>query len=245
MARYFIGTSGWHYVDWQGRFYPEKLPKAKWLEFYSRRFSTVELNNSFYHLPTENAFTKWYSDTPAGFIFALKASRFITHIRRLKDIGEAEETLINRARLLGEKLGPLLYQLPPNLHRDDDLLESFLSGLPEGLKHVVEFRHRSWLDREVFNILSKYKTGLCIFDMPEMSSPAIATADFAYVRFHGSEAMFSSRYTDDELADWAGKIEDIAANVEAVYIYFNNDVSGFAIENASTIGNYLEGCQGS
>jgi len=161
-------------------------------------------------------------------------------MKRLKDIKEAEENFLNRAEILGDKLGPLLYQLPPNLHRDDDLLETFLRGLPQGKKHTIEFRHRSWLEDEVFNILRRYNAGLCVFDMPDLTCPVVATADFAYVRFHGSEALFSSRYTDEELADWARRIAAMAGNVASVYIYFNNDVSGFAVENARTIRSYLE-----
>ena len=241
MARYFIGTSGWYYDDWQGRFYPEGLSGAKWLEFYSCQFPTVELNNSFYRLPTERAFTRWYESTPVDFTFAVKVSRFITHIKRLRDSEEAEKNFIGRAKILGEKLGPILYQLPPNLRRDDSLLESFLSSLPQEIRHVIEFRHESWLDEEVFNILRRYKAGLCVFDMPGFTCPPVATVDFAYVRFHGSEALFSSCYTDDELAEWADKITNMAVKLEAVYIYFNNDVSGFAVENAVTLRSYLEG----
>jgi len=142
-VRYYIGTSGWHYDDWRGRFYPEKLPKAKWLEFYSQQFSTVELNNSFYRLPSEEAFNKWHDSSPAGFTFAVKVSRFITHIKRLKDCDEAVENFMSRAAGLKEKLGPLLYQLPPGLHRNDETLENFLKKLPQSLKHVIEFRHQS------------------------------------------------------------------------------------------------------
>ena len=240
MARYFIGTSGWHYEDWRSRFYPQDLSRAKWLEFYSREFATVELNNSFYRLPTENAFAKWYSDTPDGFSFAVKASRFITHIKRLKNVEEAEETFIGRAEILCEKLGPILYQLPPSLHRDDGLLDSFLSGLPRGVRHVIEFRHQSWLDEDVFDILRRNSAGLCVFDMPRFTCPVVATADYAYVRFHGSEALFSSSYTNEELADWANWITEVAKSLESVYIYFNNDVSGYAVENAKTIRDYLE-----
>ena len=240
MARYFIGTSGWHYDDWRSRFYPQDLPREKWLEFYSREFATVELNNSFYRLPTENAFAKWYSDTPDGFSFAVKASRFITHIKRLKNVEEAEETFIGRAEILCEKLGPILYQLPPSLHRDDGLLDSFLSGLPRGVRHVIEFRHQSWLDEDVFDILRRNSAGLCVFDMPRFTCPVVATADYAYVRFHGSEALFSSSYTNEELADWANWITEVAKSLESVYIYFNNDVSGYAVENAKTIRDYLE-----
>ena len=238
--RYYIGTSGWHYNHWQGRFYPETLSKVKWLEFYATHFNTVELNNSFYRLPSEAAFAAWHESSPANFIFAVKVSRFITHIKRLKNTEEAVEKFISRAKILGDKLGPLLYQLPPNMHRRDEVLESFLSTLPRGLKHVIEFRHQSWLEEEVFETLHKYNVGFCVFDMPSVNCPLVATADFAYVRFHGSSALYSSCYSDKELADWAKRLSDLAVNLKEVYIYFNNDAEAFAVGNAKTLRGYLQ-----
>jgi uncharacterized protein YecE (DUF72 family) len=240
LTRYFIGTSGWHYDDWRGRFYPEKLPKAKWLEFYARQFTTLELNNPFYHLPTEKAFQNWHDASPDRFVFAVKVSRFITHIKRLKDCDEAVNNFMSRAVILKEKLGPLLYQLPPGLHRDDDRLKSFLNILPQGMKHAIEFRHKSWFEEEVFDILRKYDVGFCIFDMPKLTSPIIVTADFAYIRFHGSGSLYSSKYSDKEMADWAKKIKRLAKYLKEVYIYFNNDVAGYALENARMIRSYFE-----
>jgi uncharacterized protein YecE (DUF72 family) len=237
---YYIGTSGWHYDHWRQRFYPQKLSKPGWLDFYARHFSTVELNNSFYRLPSEAAFANWRDASPANFSFAVKVSRFITHIKRLKGAEEAVETFMTRAKILGEKLGPLLYQLPPNMHRNDERLESFLSILPHGLKHVVEFRHQSWLDEGVFEILRRYRTGLCVFDMPSLRCPLVATADFAYIRFHGSEGLYYSCYSDEELADWAKSLAHLAANLKAMYIYFNNDAEAFAVKNAITIRDYLQ-----
>ncbi len=237
---YYIGTSGWHYDHWRTRFYPEKLAKPKWLEFYASNFTTVELNNSFYKLPSEAAFAAWRDSSPANFTFAVKVSRFITHIKRLRDTKEAVDKFISRAQILGEKLGPLLYQLPPNMLRDDERLESFLSILPPGIKHVFEFRHQSWLEEPVFGILHKYNTGLCIFDMPSLSCPLVATADFVYVRFHGSTGLYSSCYSDEELADWAKRLADLAVNLKAVYIYFNNDAEAFAVRNAMTLRGYLQ-----
>ena len=237
--QYHIGTSGWHYEHWRGRFYPEKLTKAEWLEFYATHFTTVELNNSFYRLPSEAAFTTWHDFSPANFIFAVKVSRFITHIRRLKNSEEAVEKFVSRAKILGEKLGPLLYQLPPNMQRSDEVLESFLITLPQGMKHVFEFRHHSWFEERVFEILHRYDMGFCIFDMPSLTCPLIATADFAYIRFHGSSGLYFSCYSDEELADWAKKLANLAVNLKAVYIYFNNDAEAFAVRNAITIGDYL------
>lgn len=240
MTQYYIGTSGWHYDDWRGRFYPEKLPKTQWLEFYAKHFSTLELNNTFYHLPSENAFKNWYSSSPPDFIFAVKASRYITHIKRLKDCGDEANKFTSRAVLLKEKLGPLLYQLPPGLHRDDGKLNDFLKVLPSEGKHVIEFRDESWFKEEVYEILRQYKVGFCIFDMPKFTSPIIATTDFAYIRFHGSDSLYSSCYTDKEIANWSEKIKRLAKKLESIYIYFNNDIAGYAIENASTLRGYLE-----
>jgi len=237
--QYYIGTSGWHYDHWQHRFYPEKLPKVKWLEFYASHFTTVELNNSFYRLPSEAAFTTWYDSSPTNFTFAVKVSRFITHIKRLKNSEEAVDKFITRAKILEEKLGPLLYQLPPNMPRNDEVLESFLSSLPQGMKHVIEFRHQSWLKEKVFEILHKYDIGLCVFDMPSFSCPLVTTADFVYIRFHGSTWLYFSCYSDEELADWAKRLANLAANLKAVYIYFNNDAEAFAERNAITLRSCL------
>ena len=237
--KYYIGTSGWVYPHWREVFYPPKLSQSKWLEFYTRHFATVELNNSFYRLPSEQAFANWRDTSPPGFVYAVKVSRFITHIKRLKDVAEPVATFLSRARHLNEKLGPLLYQLPPNMHRNDERLDSFLSLLPKGLHHVVEFRHRSWLDEGVFDILRRHNVGLCVFDMPDMSCPLVATANFAYIRFHGSSGLYFSCYSDEELEDWARRISALAKDLDAVYIYFNNDAEGFAVKNAQTLAEKL------
>jgi uncharacterized protein YecE (DUF72 family) len=237
---YFIGTSGWHYEHWRGGFYPEKLPKAKWLEFYAGNFNTVELNNSFYRLPSEAAFLNWRGSTPVNFTFSVKVSRFITHIKRLRDTREALEKFIDRAKILGEKLGPLLYQLPPGMRRNDELLELFLSNLPQGSKHVFEFRHRSWFEDGVFQILRRHNAGFCVYDMPSVTCPLVATANFIYIRFHGSTGLYWSCYSDEELADWAKRLAALAENSKPIYAYFNNDARGFAVKNALTLENFLK-----
>lgn len=236
---YHIGTSGWHYDHWRCRFYPEKMARARWLGYYAGNFDTVELNSSFYRLPSEAAFTAWRESSPPGFTFAVKVSRFVTHIKRLKGAEEATKTFLSRASLLEGKLGPLLYQLPPNMHRDDGRLESFLDTLPPGVKHVLEFRHQSWLDDSIFEMLSRYNIALCVFDMPSLDCPLVATADFAYVRFHGINELYSSSYSDEELASWARRLAGLAAS--EIYIYFNNDAEAFALKNAATLRRYLEG----
>lgn len=238
-VKYHIGTSGWHYDHWRGDFYPQALPKTKWLEFYAQTFSTVELNNSFYHLPSENAFDNWRQGTPPGFIFAIKVSRLITHLKKLRNVATALDNFIARSELLEEKLGPLLYQIPPNMHRNDDVLEAFLASLQRGRQHVFEFRHQSWLEPEVFRLLSRHNAALCVFNMPELSCPVEATTDFAYIRFHGSRSLYSSEYTDQELEDWAQRIKKLPRTVNTVYIYFNNDAGAFAIKNALALKQKL------
>jgi len=238
-SKLFVGTSGWHYDWWRGRFYPNDLAKPKWLEFYARHFPTVELNNSFYRLPSENAFANWRDSSPEDFAFAVKVSRFITHIKRLRNAEEPLNTFLSRAKVLQEKLGPLLYQLPPNMKRNDELLASFLSLLPKELKHVIEFRNESWLDEQVFQILTEHNVGFCVFDMPDLTTALVATADFAYIRFHGSAGLYSSCYSDEELKHWAEKIANLSQGLKAVYIYFNNDAEGFAVRNAMTLTSYL------
>ncbi len=236
----FVGTSGWHYEHWQGLFYPPELDRSRWLEHYSRRFGTVEINNSFYRMPSETAFTAWRRATPESFVFAVKASRYITHIKRLRDSRTPVDNFIARARLLGSKLGPVLYQLPPGLPRDDARLEAFLQILPRGVRHVFEFRHESWLVPEVLALLRRHSAGFCVFDMPGLQCPLAATAKFAYIRFHGSTALYSTRYTDEELAGWAERLRGLDAGVEDMYIYFNNDARAYAVENAVKLKELLE-----
>ncbi len=235
----YTGTSGWHYSHWEGRFYPSGLPRARWLDFYARHFTTVELNNSFYRLPSEKAFVSWKETSPPGFVYAVKVSRFITHIKRLRNAQEALDNFLARAQLLQGKLGPLLYQLPPQMPRNEPVLEAFLSLLPPGLHHAFEFRHASWLDDKVFQLLRRYNAGFCIFDMPQFPCPVVVTADFAYFRFHGSTSLYSSCYSDAELEEWARKIAALSQNLTSVYIYFNNDAEAFAIQNAQDLAPKL------
>jgi uncharacterized protein YecE (DUF72 family) len=242
MVQYFTGTSGWHYEHWKERFYPPILSKSHWLQFYAEHFNTVEINNSFYHLPTEKAFATWYRTSPATFTFAIKVSRYITHVKRLNDCEEPLNKFFNLAEMLQQKLGPLLYQLPPNMHRNDDRLESLLSILPDKYRHVFEFRHESWFHEDIFDILREYNAGFCIFDMPELTCPVISTADFAYVRFHGKDSLYASNYSDKQLMDWASALMSLAKtkHLKSVYAYFNNDNEAFAVKNAVTLHQYLK-----
>ncbi|MCK4262860.1 MAG: DUF72 domain-containing protein [Dehalococcoidia bacterium] len=237
--KYYIGCSGWHYDHWRGLYYPDGLAKPGWLQFYASGFSTVELNNTFYRLPSERALANWRESTPPDFIFAVKVSRFITHVKRLRNLGSPMREFLSRIRLLKEKLGPILYQLPPNMRRNEELLMEFLSSLPPEYKHVLEFRHESWLNDSVFHILRQHSVGLCVFDMPGFRCPLGATADFAYLRFHGSASLYSSCYSDEELSWWAREIVQLGKDVRAVYIYFNNDAEAFAVRNALTLSQLI------
>lgn len=241
MTTYCVGTSGWHYEHWRRVFYPGDLPKSKWLAYYCQHFSTVEINNSFYRLPSETAFQQWRDTVPAGFVFALKVSRLITHLKKLRNSEAPLKLFLDRANLLQDRFGPLLYQLPPMMHRHDDVLEEFLKLLPANRRHTFEFRHESWLDAEIFKILAKYNVALCLLDMPDMTTPTIATADFAYMRFHGSTDLYASNYSDGALRRRARDLREMSKrqNLKAVYIYFNNDAYGYAVKNAMTLKSIL------
>ena len=235
-----IGTSGWHYADWQGRFYPEKLAKNKWFEHYAKVFDTVEINNTFYRLPKEQTFQNWHRQAPKNFLFAVKANRFITHIKRLKDPQESLERFFKGAKLLRKNLGPILYQLPPSFHRDLDRLESFLEVLSKKLIAVFEFRHKSWFSQDTCDLLRKFNAGFCIHDMPAMKVPRVVTSDVIYIRFHGPTGRYQGNYSKSALQDWAGWIKDNLKGKKAVFAYFNNDYNAYAINNAKTLKEQFE-----
>lgn len=237
--RYFVGTSGWHYDHWRGAYYPAGLPKSRWLEYCTRDFCTLELNNSFYRLPSERAFDRWRDTSPDGFVFAVKASRYITHIRTLREVGEPVRGFLERAGRLGPKLGPILYQLPPTLHRDDRRLAAFLAVLPAGYRHAVEFRHPSWLVPPVFDMLRQHGVGFCAFDLVGLACPFEVTAGFAYLRFHGYSGKYWGLYPDGELRRWADTLRGLGPEVEAAYVYFNNDAEAAAVANARTLAAML------
>jgi len=239
-AELHIGTSGWHYKHWLGEFYPAKIPSAKMLEWYSRHFDTVELNNSFYRLPTGQAFLHWRSVAPAGFTFAVKASRFITHMKKLKDPELSLENFLERARLLREKLGPILFQLPPRWPVNVERLESFLQALPHSCRCVFEFRDASWNTPEVYRILGRHNAALCIHDWRAHRGPNEITADFTYVRMHGPEGTYQGAYSAEYLQQLAERMERWRSELAAVYVYFNNDQGGFAVRDAIALRGMLK-----
>lgn len=235
MKKEFIGTSGWIYKDWWGRFYPEDLPQNKTLEFYSKNFDTVELNASFYHLPKKKTFKNWDSRTPKGFIFSVKGSKFITHNLKLSRPKEPIERFFNEAKGLGNKLEVVLWQLPPNLGKDLDRLNNFLKILPKRGKDAFEFRHESWLSEDVYEILKKFSVGWVIQSSRRWPTKEIVTANFIYLRFHGLGSLYSSNYSDEELSTWATKIKSWLKDGLDVYAYFNNDHNAYAVYNAKKL----------
>jgi len=228
-AKLYIGTSGWFYDSWAGNFYPGDLSKNKWLKCYCQYFNTVEINNSFYHLPKKETFNNWALQTPDNFVFAVKVSRYITHIKRLVDCLEPFKKLLYPASGLGSKLGLFLFQMPPNLKKNIKKLEDFLKIIPENLRCVFEFRNESWFYDEVYNLLDESGAGITISSSPGFPYHEIITGNFCYIRMHGSEQLYSSSYSSKELQKLAAIIrQNLKKNINT-YVYFNNDMFGYAI----------------
>lgn len=235
-----IGTSGWHYAGWFGAFYPETLRKKDALAYYVTRFDCAELNAPFYRTPTEQAVEAWYSATPADFRFAWKASRFITHWRRLIVNDNSLQLLSSRAELLREKLGPILFQLHPKMTIDLTRLAAFLEHLPRDRFHTFEFRHPSWYDEPVFALLRDHNAALCISDQADAPAPCISTADWAYVRNHGPSGRYHGSYDDRRLQEWAKAIRKWRSQGKQVWCFFDNDVKSAAPTDAARLLGMLE-----
>jgi uncharacterized protein YecE (DUF72 family) len=240
MARVHIGTSGWHYKHWRGSFYPEKCPASQMLAFYLQHFDTVEINNSFYRLPDPSALACWRGSTPANFVFAVKASRFITHNKKLKDPENALQNFLPRAQVLGKKLGPILFQLPPSWKVNAARLEAFLRTLPRRHRYAFEFREPSWHKPEILSLLRRYNAAYCIYELAGYHTPFAITADFAYVRLHGPGGKYQGSYTQKKLDEWAGRIAQWQRSLRAVYVYFDNDQAGYAAQNALELKRMTE-----
>ena len=230
-----VGCSGWVYKHWRGILYPEGLPQRRWFERYAEEFDTVEINASFYRVPLGSTFEGWRDKAPPDFRYAVKVNRFVTHMKKLLDCEEEVDRFISLARQLGDKLGPLLYQLPPSLHRNLERLDAFLGHLPGDLEHVVEFRHKSWYDEEVLAALDKHHVGFVTHDMKGLVSPRWASGKAAYVRFHGAGGKYWGRYSDDALLEWTDWVLEQASVGRSVWCYFNNDIHGHAIDDARTL----------
>ena len=230
-----IGCSGWIYRHWRGRFYPEKLAVKKWFAFYAEHFDTVEINNSFYRLPKAETFDAWAAQAPPGFRYAVKANRFLTQAKKLKDCEEPLQRMMPPFRHLGETLGPILYQLPPRFRLNLERLEDFLELVPKDVTNVFEFRDKSWYTDAVFALLERHGASFCAHDMPGLESPRLAVGPAAYLRFHGGQGKYWGRYPDDALLAAADWIAAEARGGREVWIYFNNDTEGAAIEDALTL----------
>jgi len=236
----YIGTSGWNYRSWQPKFYREGLEQEKWLDHYSGKFNSVEINNTFYQLPEKSTFKKWSKDTPESFIFAVKASRYITHMKKLNDCAQAVEKLMEYSSKLGDKLGIFLLQLPSNQGKDYTKLENFLKLLPDKYQYAFEFRHDSWFDDSIFELLEKNKCGIVINSSPGFPFHDIAAGAICYIRMHGDKKLYSSRYSEDELKRFAEIMIKYHDKGYSSYIYFNNDAEGHAVEDASRMQEIVE-----
>ncbi|MBC7254418.1 MAG: DUF72 domain-containing protein [Actinobacteria bacterium] len=241
MADIRVGTSGWHYPHWRGVFYPRRLPARDWLEFYSRHFDTVEINNSFYRLPSRETFTAWREKVPDGFLFAVKASRFITHVKRLRDPHDALANFFHNMDGLEEKAGPVLFQLPPRWKADPERLRVFVRSLPSGRRYVFEFRDPSWFVPEVYGVLEEGGCALCAASSPVFPEARVETADFAFLRFHGGKVLYGSKYSPEELEEWAAYARSLLEEGKDVYAYFNNDAHGYAVEDAHSFLELVRG----
>lgn len=226
-----VGTSGWVYPHWRGVFYPPAVPQRAWFAHYARTFRTVEINNSFYRLPSPSTFEAWRDQAPAGFVYATKASRYITHVRRLKDIQEPLDRFLSAAGNLGRTQGPVLYQLPPNWGVDLVRFSGFLGCLPGGYTHVVEFRDRRWLTEEVFALMERKGVVHCLHDYRGVLTPFRLTAPVVYIRLHGDQTN-GGDYRPAVLRAWADRIKQWSREVPEIFVYFNNDIGGAAVMNA-------------
>ncbi len=229
-----IGCSGWQYPHWRGRFYPRGVPAHAWLEHYAAQFDTVELNGTFYRLPNVDTVRAWCERVPRTFVYAWKASRFLTHNKKLKEPRDPLARMMERTRPLKRKLGPILYQLPPGWSANVDRLREFVRALPRGHRHAVEIRHPSWYEPSVFETLDRAGVALCVHDMPGSESGRRTVGPFVYVRFHGSQSH-GGAYGGRRLAPWARWLADQAAAGRDAYVYFNNDVEAHAPRDAALL----------
>lgn len=241
MESLYIGCSGFSYSHWKNIFYPNELSKNKWLEYYAEHFNTLELNVTFYRLPSENTFLKWYNNTPKNFIFSVKGSRFITHIKKLSNCEKATENFFNNVLLLKDKLGAILWQFPPTFEYDINTLEVFIKNINKyNVKNCFEFRNSSWICNETIELCKFYNISLCLADWPDFLKNTPLTANYIYMRRHGKSGSYASCYTKNELMEDANFIKAHYINKEAIFIYFNNDFNAYAPKNALQLKNLIE-----
>ena len=236
----YVGTSGWNYLHWKGVFYPEGLSVCRWLEHYIKFFNCVELNVTFYRLVKKKTFQNWRQETPGDFHFVAKGSRFITHIKKIRDINQPLGLFLDNASGLKDKLALVLWQLPPSFKKDIPRLVSFFRLLRKThLRHSFEFRNDTWFDKEVYQLFKEYNFCLCIAHSPHFPCQRVVTADFLYLRFHGGELLYSSNYSEKELKEWAKFACEFKKNKD-IFAFFNNDAHGFAVKNALRFRELLE-----
>lgn len=239
----YIGCSGYHYADWKKKFYPEDLKKNEWLEYYAKHFNTVEINNTFYKMPEKKDLKKWTDNTPDDFRFTLKANRFFTHQKKLKiddTFKERFDTFMDLANGMEEKLGCILWQLPGNLHKHVEKLEALFKLTGKNNMHVFEFRHESWFDDEVFDVLSDNDATYCILSAPDdLPETVKSTSKIAYLRLHGKDEWYNYHYSDDELKNWKSRLDKLK-NVDELFVYFNNDQHANAAKNAQSLKSLYE-----
>ncbi|HLT06804.1 MAG TPA: DUF72 domain-containing protein [Cyclobacteriaceae bacterium] len=236
----FIGTSGWHYKHWRGNFYPEGTKADEQLAFYIKQFPTVEINNSFYRVPPATTFDGWGKAVPNNFVFAVKANRYFTHLKKLKVDKEEINHFLEKVERLGGKAGPILFQLPPNWKINLQRLEEFLSKLPKHHRYTVEFRNPTWCRQELFDLLHQFNAAFCIYDLAGHQSPRMVTADFIYVRLHGPGDKYQGRYSPGQLENWAQQCRQWLQQGRDVFIYFDNDEKGYAAINAMELSAILD-----
>ena len=226
-----IGCSGWQYKHWRNNFYPDRLPQSRWFDYYATQFDTVEINNTFYRLPEKTTFAMWEARAPRGFLYAVKASRYLTHMKKLKEPAEPLRRLFARAQPLGRTFGPVLYQLPPNWQVDIPRLTEFLRRLPRRREQTIEFRDPSWYCAEVYALLTRFRVALCLHDMAGSATGRIAVGPFVYVRFHGPQ-KYNGRYDDRVIEDWGAWIAGQMRDGRRAFAYFNNDIGAHAPRDA-------------
>jgi len=234
-----IGTSGWQYKHWRGTFYPSDLKIASQFSHYTSIFDTVELNSSFYHLPDKATFKKWKANAPDNFTYSVKASRYITHMKKLKDTGDAVKLFLANSKGLGKKRGPILFQLPPGWKVNIERLNDFLKSLPRTNRYTFEFRNPTWYNDDVFDLLKKYNCAFCLYELAGHQPPTIVTADFIYVRLHGPGGKYQGSYSRQALANWANQCLTWRDDGHDVYVYFDNDQAGYAAFNAKELRSFV------
>ncbi len=234
-----IGTSGWHYQHWKGPFYPQDLPNEDLLENYTKYFQTVEINNTFYQLPDSKTIALWRDSVPDNFTFSVKASRYITHMKKLNSPYDSIYTFIDRVSVLDRKLGPILFQLPPRWHVNPSRLEEFLNALPRDHRYAFELRDPTWFINRTEEILTQKGAAFCIYDFEKRQSPSSVTADFIYVRLHGPDGAYIGKYNDRALSSWAEVFSGWAEEGKEIFCYFDNDEKGYAVQNALKLQELL------